>query len=217
MRGLLSASALLVAVAIAGGAPASHAAESTQSGSVPRTVTSLQRPATASQAITQDMLKAVLLATDDLPQGFMQFTDSTLDLPAGDGITLAGVLRGYVSRSGTGVVIELLGIPNDSLGDVAPSSIGEQLLRSAATSSGPQIANFTMTGPLGIGDDDVSAVWDFYSPGSDRWLVSYADVFLQGHVLATVSYLGLPEVTDPTALDSYAQLQDAHIVTAGLP
>ncbi len=171
----------------------------------------------ALQLVTQDQLKAALPTESDLP-GYTPAIDSTLQFPGPSGQEeVQGVLRAFASSTGSAVAFELMAVPSGSEGEFSPSAAAESILRTAAATSGARTADFVLAGSLGVGESDQAATWYSYNAAADRWLAASGEVFVRGHVLAAVLYLGLPSAWDPRALSTDAQLQDNRIVAAGLP
>lgn len=168
------------------------------------------------QPLGPNPLRAVLPRASDVP-GFEQAADGPVSLTALDiPNPPSGVARVFAGTGDTSVLFELFRVPDDLLASVQPSTAGESLLRPAVDRSS-QIANLTVTGPLSIGQDDLSLVWDVYDDRLNAWSALYADVFLSGNVLGIVEYQAPAAAVDPTAVGRYARLLADRVVAPSLP
>jgi hypothetical protein len=178
---------------------------------------SLAARPTAAQTVTTDQLAAAALSGFDLSE-FDVVQDGDLMAPQG---FAAAFLRSFVNTQDEGsLLLDVLLVPGPNL----PLNVIRPLVASGMVFQGfhdatkQQIANYLVTGQLGIGDADQSAVWNAFDPQSRRWNTWYADAFLQGRVLSVMLYVTAADAANPDTVAGYARLQDAKLLsTDALP
>lgn len=173
------------------------------------------------ETITRDDLRGALLDQADLP-GFQRYDHIRLNFTLPRQGAFIAEMYGFNAPNGGRLTIELVApaTGNDS-GPMTVAGDGESFLRSNAMTSGAlsgvPAANFALSGPLGVGDDDLSAVWQTYDAGTQSWTVVYGEVFQQGSVFAKLLYFAPAAQPDPAALFAFSQQQAANLVAVGLP
>src|SRR5579871_3181892 len=139
------------------------------------------------QTVTSDDLAAAALTADDLP-GYQFASESVTPPPTGFDATYARIFSS--DQNGGAILVDALLLPGDAVPiDALATVLGrDTLFRGLASALQIPVSNFRLTGPLGIGDSDQSAVWEGSDPNSGQPLVFYADGFLRGRLLAFILY-----------------------------
>jgi hypothetical protein len=168
------------------------------------------RPATAQSMPLSDLA----LAEFDLP-GFLLQSEQSPSPPAGFDALFTRTFAN--TDHGPAVLIDLLLQPGpDVPGALVDTIVTDgRIMQGFSRSSGSQVANFSVTGPLNAGELDQSSAWDAYNDEYAMWFRFYADIFRRNGVIAAVVYASPSSTADPTALASYAMLQDQKIEAAG--
>lgn len=171
------------------------------------------------QTVTSDDLAAAALTADDLP-GYQFATESVTPPPTGFDATYARIFAsGQNGQNGGSLLVDALLLPGDAIPIEALATVlgRDTLFRGLANALQLSISNFRLTGPLGIGDSDQSAVWEASDPNSGQPLVFYADGFLRGRLLVMIIYAAPPASADPSQLAAFAGLQDQKLLSSSLP
>ncbi len=168
------------------------------------------------QTVTSDDLAAAALTADDLP-GYQFASESVTPPPTGFDATYARIFSS--DQNGGAILVDALLLPGDAVPiDALATVLGrDTLFRGLASALQIPVSNFRLTGPLGIGDSDQSAVWEGSDPNSGQPLVFYADGFLRGRLLAFILYAAPPDSADPSQLTVFAGLQDQKLLASALP
>jgi hypothetical protein len=168
------------------------------------------------QAVTSDDLAAAALTVDDLP-GYQFVTESVTPPPTGFDATYARIFSS--AQNGGAVLVDALLLPGDAIPLDALTTVlsRDTLFRGLANALQFSVTNFRLTGPLGIGDSNQSAVWEGSDPNSGQPLVFYADGFLRGRLLVLILYAAPPASADPSQITAFAGLQDQKLLASTLP
>ncbi|HEY7296083.1 MAG TPA: hypothetical protein VH916_13650 [Dehalococcoidia bacterium] len=176
------------------------------------------RPVHAQSIALADLQNAAL-STDDLPAGFSEMTEQQPNLPSFFDL---GFLRSFVN-SGTheflAVGLVVLS-PNRPAGTIPADALGAQFLQgltnAIASSTGLAVSDLSMTGPLGIGDVDISGQLDATNSAAGLALQFYADLSQQGQLWVVVIYGAPAGSADMSYLYDYARQQQQKIADANL-
>lgn len=177
---------------------------------------SCRQPLFAQSVSSADLAAAALSESDAL--GYTVIGETSGPTPAG---FTALFIRTFASGDDdrAPVLVDFLLAPDSAVSDadLRASAGSEDFFRGVIAGANLEPQQFRLTGPLGIGDLDQSAVWDAAVAGRSATLRFYGDLFLRDRVVAGLLYAAAPDQADSAQLTTFAALQDAKLVASGLP
>lgn len=171
--------------------------------------------AAVAQSVTTDQLAAAALSTFDL--GDYEYSQDG-DVKPPQGFDAAFARTFATTDHGGSLLIDSLFAAGPTLAPakLAPVVQSGMMFNGFRDGGKRQTTNYALTGPLGIGDTDQSAVWSSYDDAMKTWSTWYADAFLQGRALSVVIYIAPPATADGAALRPLALLQDQKLLGDGV-